>query len=208
MAHFADCRVIECLCDLRRYKQILWILIGILVIEGVGMSLSQSLMLSGDMIHVLIDTIPIVIALLIAGLMRKKRFETAQRFDRMGGFISGSLLVGMSILIGIKAYGRIKNPEEIAGLPLLVASIAGAIGNAWQHKIARDFVNHSHSHKGMMLHILSDFWQSITIIIGAIVVLLTGWTLIDTILSGVIALSFCIYGAHLMYQTYSNQPHS
>jgi cobalt-zinc-cadmium efflux system protein len=87
-----------------------------------------------------------------------------------------------------EAYQRILNPQPVAGTLMLIVAVIGLIVNIVG---ALFLVKHHETNlniRGAFLHIIGDAISSVGVIIGGIVILYTGWYLIDPILSILIAL--------------------
>jgi cobalt-zinc-cadmium efflux system protein len=99
------------------------------------------------------------------------------------------------VLIVREAIGRLLHPTEVQGGAVLVVGIAGLIVNvvsAWYlHSQGGDSVNV----RGAFLHLAADALGSVAAIGSAVVILWTGWTPIDPILSFLI-------GALIVYSTW------
>jgi cobalt-zinc-cadmium efflux system protein len=103
----------------------------------------------------------------------------------------------VAIWIITEAIARLRSPIEVLGGPmLLVASLGLAINIAAYlilHGASRDNLNI----KGALLHVLGDLLGSAAAILAAIIILLTGWTPIDPILSVLVAI-LILRGAWLL----------
>jgi cobalt-zinc-cadmium efflux system protein len=169
-----------------------------MVAELVGGLLSNSLALLSDAGHMLTDNL----ALLLSFFAMK--FATMPATDRrtfgfyrleiLAALINGIILVLISLYIIYEAYVRILHPQPVQGTLMLVIAIIGLVANIVGMLV---LTKHSHSNlniRGAYLHIIGDALSSVGVVVGGIVILLTGWYLIDPILS--ILISFVIiYGA-------------
>jgi len=169
-----------------------------MVAELVGGLLSNSLALLSDAGHMLTDNL----ALLLSFFAMK--FATMPATDRrtfgfyrleiLAALINGVILVLISFYIIYAAYLRILHPQPVQGMLMLVVAIIGLIANIIGALV---LTKHSHSNlniRGAYLHIIGDALSSVGVVVGGVVILQTGWYLIDPILS--ILISFVIiYGA-------------
>jgi cobalt-zinc-cadmium efflux system protein len=116
------------------------------------------------------------------------------RLEILAALVNGVTLVLISLYIIYEAYLRILHPQPVQGTLMLVVASIGLIAN-----IAGAAVLMKHRHTnlnihGAFLHILGDAAVSVCVIIGGIVIVYTGWYLIDPILSMLIS-CVIIYGA-------------
>lgn len=86
-----------------------------------------------------------------------------------------------------EAVLRFMNPPPVLGGPMLVVAVLGLLVN-----IAGFFVLHggdrsSLNMRGALLHVIGDMLGSAAAIVAALVILATGWTPIDPILSVLVA---------------------
>jgi cobalt-zinc-cadmium efflux system protein len=116
------------------------------------------------------------------------------RLEILAALINGIILVLISIYIVFEAYLRIRHPQPVAGGLMLVVAVIGLIANVIGAAV---LTKHSHENlniRGAYLHILGDALSSLGVVVGGIVILSTGWYLIDPLLSILISL-IIIYGA-------------
>jgi cobalt-zinc-cadmium efflux system protein len=160
--------------------------------EIVGGVLSNSLALLSDAGHMFTDTLALALsffAMKFAGMpaTEKKTFGF-YRLEILAALLNGITLVLISLYIMYEAYQRILNPQPVAGTLMLIVAIIGLIVNIVG---ALFLVKHHETNlniRGAFLHIIGDAISSVGVIIGGIVILHTGWYLIDPILSILIAL--------------------
>lgn len=185
--HFKGCNTpTDCWCEVKRYYLIFGIAAIILIAEIVGGIASQSLALLADAGHVLTDTVAILVAIIVGYCVKRGNKEEKTR--RIGGYINTLLLGGVAIWIAVEAVRRLKQPEEIVSWMMLSIAVLGTIGNLVQHKIIGYSDDEHVTHESMRLHILSDLIQSLGVVFGGMLIWITGWILIDPIISMIIAL--------------------
>lgn len=167
--------------------------LGIAAAEVVGGLISGYLALLADAVHNLSDVAALGLAWLgVKGSQKpatKKSTYGYKRVEVMTAFISAVSLVVIAIFILREAYLRLLQPQAITE-PAIFLSVAviGLIGN-----IVSIYFLHSEKEKSLnmktaFLHMSYDAVSSVVVIAGGIVILLTGWYVIDVILSTVIAL--------------------
>src|SRR5215216_4089215 len=108
--------------------------VAVLVAEGVGGWLSNSLALFADAGHVLTDAGALGLSLFVAWLARQPG-STAKtygylRWEILAALINGATLLGISLWIVVEAVIRFRHPEEIGGVTMFVAASIGLVVNA------------------------------------------------------------------------------
>jgi len=169
-----------------------------MVAEVIGGLLSNSLALLSDAGHMLTDNLALLLsffALTFASLPATDRKTFGfYRLEILAAFVNGIVLVLISLYIMYQAYLRMIHPQPVQGMLMLVIALIGLVANI----IGALFLfKHSHSSlniRGAYLHIVGDALSSVGVVIGGVIILYTGWYLIDPILSIMIALVI-IYGA-------------
>jgi cobalt-zinc-cadmium efflux system protein len=164
----------------------LLISLTILIAEVIGGILSGSLALLSDAGHVFTDSLALSMSLIAAVISRKPSDARAtfgyQRIGLLAAIINGISLIGISVYIFIESYYRFSSPREInSGLMLWIAT-AGLIGN-----VVMAFVlskgHHDLNIKSAWLHILGDLIASVGVIIAAVIIFFTGFTIADPLAS-------------------------
>jgi cobalt-zinc-cadmium efflux system protein len=163
---------------------------AIAVAEVVGGLMSGSLALLADAGHMLFDLLALAVAL--AAIIMGERPADAthtwgyKRVEVLGALINSLALVGISVGIAYEAVSRWLTPEPLqVGTMLAVASV-GLVANL----VSLMILGTSHTNlgvRGALLHVLGDTLSSVGVIIGGIVILYTGYTRIDALLSAMIA---------------------
>mgnify|MGYP001480855623 FL=1 len=173
----------------------LWIVLGLtatfMVAEVVGGILSNSLALLADSGHMLADVGALALSLVAMRLMRRppspERTFGYVRMEILAALANGATLLVISGWIVWEAWERLAAPPEVDG-PLMmgvagVGLIVNLVGAAMLHTHAHENLNI----RGAYLHVLGDLLGSIGAIGAGALILLTGWTPIDAIISIVIA---------------------
>lgn len=161
-----------------------------LLVEIVGGIVSGSLALLADAGHMFTDAGGLALAWFAAGLaLRPADRLRSYGFDRFAvlvAFGNGLSLFGIAGLIIFEAIQRLMLPAEVMGLPMLVIAATGLAVN-----IIAFFILHggpaSLNMRGAVLHVVGDMLGSAAAIVAALVILATGWTMIDPILSVLVA---------------------
>jgi cobalt-zinc-cadmium efflux system protein len=185
-------------------RRVLWALLLTVIfmaVEVAGGLLSGSLALLADAGHMLTDAAALGLAWHAFRVSRRPatpaRSYGHARFQVLAALINGTALFVVAFWIITEAIARLRHPIEVLGGPmLLVASLGLAVNIAAYlilHGASRDNLNI----KGALLHVMGDLLGSAAAILAAGVILLTGWTPIDPILSVLVAL-LILRGAWLL----------
>ena len=168
------------------------VLIGVFMLaEVAGGILSGSLALLADAGHMLTDFASLVLAWLAFRLARRPADERrTYGFDRaqvLIAFVNGLSLFVICVWIAWEAVHRLSQPEPILGGLMLVVAVMGLVVNIAAFFALNGADRDNMNVRGAMLHVLGDLLGSVAAIGGAIVIIATGWTPIDPILSILVA---------------------
>lgn len=175
----------------RRLGWALCITATFMCVEVIGGLLSGSLALLADAGHMLTDTAALVLAWIAARLASRpadsRRSYGFHRAQVLAAFVNALALFAVVAWIVVEAVQRLLEPRPIEGETMLGVAIAGMIANIavymTLHRGAEDNLNVS----AARLHVLGDLLGSIGACVAALVILGTGWTPIDPILSVFVA---------------------
>lgn len=179
-----------------KHEKPLWIAFGLtavfLVAEVVGGILTNSLALLSDAAHMATDVIALAISLVAVRLSRKppdaKRTYGYARMEAIGALINGALLFVVAFYILWEAVGRFREPPEVASTGMLVIAALGLAVNLISMRLLKAGSGQSLNVKGAYLEVWADMLGSVGVIVAAIVIKLTGWTVVDPILAVLIGL--------------------
>lgn len=166
--------------------------------EAIGGLLSNSLALLSDAGHMFTDNLALLLsffAMKFASMPATDRKTFGfYRLEILAAFVNGIVLVLISFYIMYEAYFRIMHPQPVAGKLMLVIAAIGLVANIIGAVVLNKHSTSSLNIRGAYLHILGDALSSVGVVIGGLIILYTGWYLVDPILS--IMISFVIiYGA-------------
>lgn len=171
-------------------RRVLWALLltgGFMVAEVAGGLLSGSLALLADAGHMLTDTA--ALALSLAAFRASRRPETVShsygqhRFQVLAAFLNGAALIAIAVWIAFEAVERLLQPVPVLGGTMLVVAGLGLAVNLVAFLILHGGDRDNLNMRGAALHVLGDLLGSVAAIAAAIIILFTGWTPIDPILS-------------------------
>jgi cobalt-zinc-cadmium efflux system protein len=161
------------------------------VVEVAGGLLTGSLALVADAGHMLSDTFAIGLALGALTLARRpstpRRSFGFRRAEILAAFVNGLLLVLVSGWIVWEAIQRIHDRPEVLGGWMLVVALAGLLVNAVAAAILVRSGRESLNVEAALRHVLADLLGSAGVLVAALVIVVTGWTLVDPLVSLAIA---------------------
>ncbi|PZQ51710.1 MAG: cation transporter [Rhodovulum sulfidophilum] len=164
---------------------------GFLVIEALGGWISGSLALIADAGHMLTDFAALVMAW--AAIRMARRPPDARRtygFDRvavLAAFVNGLALFLIAIWIAFEAWDRIAAPAPVEGGLMLTVATLGLVVNIVAFRILTRGERANLNMRAAILHVAGDLLGSVAAIVAALVILASGWTPIDPILSVLVA---------------------
>jgi cobalt-zinc-cadmium efflux system protein len=159
-----------------------------MVIEVIGGLVSGSLALLADAGHMLTDAAALLFALLAVHFSHKPASKGRTfgwlRLTTLAAFVNALALLGITALIVWEAFQRFYHPQPVAGVTMMVVAVAGLIANILAFWILhRGSAEKNLNVRAAALHVLGDLLGSVGAIVAALVILWSGWTPIDPILS-------------------------
>ena len=162
-----------------------------MVVEIVGGIISGSLALLADAGHMLTDTMALALAAMAFHVSKRppdgKLTFGYQRFQILAAFVNGLSLLAIVGWILVEAVNRFINPNEILAETMLIVAAAGLVVNLVSFAVLHTGDQENLNIRGAALHVAGDLLGSVAAIVAAIVILYTGWVLIDPILSIAVA---------------------
>lgn len=184
---------------------------GFMFVEAIGGVISGSLALLADAAHMLTDSASLALAWVGYWFATKKPDEKHSfgysRVRVLAAFTNGIVLVALACWILMEGVFRLFDPPAVVSSTMLVISIGGFIVN-----LAAAYVLHGGSENdinlsGAYLHVLGDLLGSVAAIAAALAIFLTGWMIVDPLLSMLVALiilyagsKFTMRAAHILIQ--------
>lgn len=180
------------------------ILAVFLVVEFVGGLLTNSLALLSDAAHLLTDVAAVALALVAQRLgavpPSAKRSFGYRRLEIVAALINGLTLWVVAVFICIEAVERIYDEPEIRGGLMVGIATAGFAAQALAAFVLSRASRESLNVKGAYVHALTDALQSLGVIAAGVVIIFTGFTPIDPIVSVLIALLIVWSGGRIVVE--------
>lgn len=176
-----------------RMRVALAINLAMLVAAVAGGLLWNSLALLADAGHVLSDLGSIVLGLVAATLASRatgpRRTFGLQRSEVLAALANGIVLVAVAVLIVVAAVGRLGDEPDIAGAGVLAVGLLGLAGNAAATWVLATGDRADLNLEAVLRHSFADALGSLAVVVAGAVILITGWTPVDAIVSlGIAAL--------------------
>jgi cobalt-zinc-cadmium efflux system protein len=187
-----------------KLKLVLFLTTIFMFVEIAGGIFTKSISLSADAIHMFIDVSAISISL-FAIWIGDKNFSIRKTFgfyraEILAVLTNSILLFFLSSLIIYKAYNRFFNQVEIITIPMLFIAFIGLLINLIGIKLLKEPSKRSLNVKSAYTEVLVDAISSIGVIISAILIILTGVYIIDSLIGFLIGLFIIIRGWKLFSQ--------
>jgi len=160
---------------------------SIFLLEVAGGLLTNSLALLSDSLHVLTDLASLLLAYFSIHVARReanKKFTFGYyRAEIISAAVNGALLIFIALYIFYNAYLRFLRPVSIRSGEMLVISTIGLAANAYVAVRMQSSIKGNLDVRGAYIHVLSDTLSSIGVVIGGVIIAMTGITLVDPIIS-------------------------
>lgn len=175
-------------------KRALWLVLALtgtyMVAEVVGGLITGSLALLADAAHMLPDNIALALALFAFWLSAKPATPNKsfgyKRAEILAALFNGITIVAISLWIFYEAYQRLQDPPEILGGWLMVVAVVGLLVNLAGMFILTRSAGENLNMQGALRHVVADLLGSVGVIVAAVVILLTGWSYADPLVSAFI----------------------
>jgi cobalt-zinc-cadmium efflux system protein len=175
----------------------------ILVVELIGGYISHSLALLSDAGHVLTDIAAIGLSWYAMNQSKKPASEKFtygyHRSGILAAFINAMSLIVIAVVILYEAVDRFQNPQPVGSTWMFISASVGLVMNLYLGLglSKEDNINV----KSAVLHMIGDAVASAGVIIGGIIILFTGWYIVDPVLSVLIAFLIAFGAWKIVKQT-------
>lgn len=168
----------------------LMLTLGFAFVEAVAGWWSGSLALLADAGHMLTDSTALGLAAVAAWLARRppsaRHTYGLVRAEVLAALVNGLFMLGLITYIAVEAVERFGRPRDIHGEAVIVVAVIGLLVNllvAWRLSRGQRDLNT----RAALLHVIGDLLGSVAAITAGAVILTTGWTPIDPLLSLLVA---------------------
>lgn len=166
------------------------------IFEFIGGIVTNSVAIISDAIHDVGDSLSIGISYFLEKKSKQKPDDKYTygylRYSVLGSLLTTIILILGSVFVIVNAINRITNPVQINYNGMIVFAVVGVIVNflaAYKTKNGTSL-----NQKAVNLHMLEDVLGWLVVLIGAIIMRITDFSIIDPILSILVAI-FILVGA-------------
>jgi cobalt-zinc-cadmium efflux system protein len=160
-------------------------------VEVAGGLIAGSLALVADAGHMLSDFASLVLAWVGFRIARRpadaRRTFGFRRFSVLAAFVNGLALIAVAVWIMFEAAMRIASPSDVMALPMLGVASVGLAVNIIAFLVLHGAGKDNLNMRGALAHVVGDLLGSVAAIAAALIIMWTGWTAADPILSVLVA---------------------
>jgi cobalt-zinc-cadmium efflux system protein len=185
-----------------RLKVVLVLTAAFMVVEALGGWLANSLALLADAGHMLSDVMAIGLALFAAWMAQRPATPAKTygylRIEILTALVNGTVLFGLSGFIVWEAVRRFAAPPMVEPRILFGVGALGLLANVVALRLLHAGHKHSLNVRGAYLHVAGDLMGSVGAMGAGGIILLTGWTVVDPLISVLVALLIVWSGGRLV----------
>lgn len=167
---------------------------GFAIFEFIGGSITNSVAIISDSIHDMGDALSIGVSFFLERKSKKNPDDKYTygyvRYSVIGSLITTCILLVGSILVIYNAIKRLFNPVIINYNGMIILAVIGVIVNFIAAYYTKE--GNSLNQKSVNLHMLEDVFGWFVVLIGAIIMRFTDISILDSILSILVALFILI----------------
>jgi len=183
--------------DRSRLRWCVGLTASILVLELVGGIVAHSLALLSDSGHMMTDLLALLLSLLAINVAARPATDSKtygyHRLEILAALFNGTLLAVLSLYLFYEAFRRFMSPRPVATGIMLAVAVVGLLANLAGIALLSPSRRNLNI-RGALLHVMGDALSSVGVILGAVVMRLTGWYRADSLISMAIGVVI-LYGA-------------
>lgn len=169
----------------------LWAALGItaaiLVAQVVGGVISGSLALLADAGHMLSDIGALGVALFALWMASRpappEKTFGYHRMEILSALFNSVLLIVLALFVFYAAWDRLQTVPEVHTRPMLIVAGVGFLANLVAVYILAGRAGGSLNVRGALAHLLGDAASSLGVILGGVLMAVTGWYRVDALIS-------------------------
>ena len=158
-----------------------------LIAELIGSFVFNSLALLSDAAHMFTDSAALAIALAAVKIGQRPADDARtfgyRRFEILAAAFNALLLFVVAAYVLYEGIKRFFEPTEVQSTGMLVIASIGLVVNILAMKLLSAGKDQSLNVKGAYLEVWADMLGSIGVIIGAVVIMFTGWQWVDPLVA-------------------------
>jgi cobalt-zinc-cadmium efflux system protein len=160
---------------------------GFMAVEAIGGWLVGSLALIADAGHMLSDVVALGLSWAAFRMSRRQADPRHSfgyhRLQVLAALVNGLALLALAVWISFEAVGRFRTPVDVQSVPMLAVAAVGLAVNLVVFRLLHGGDSDNLNMQGAAMHVLGDLFGSIGAIAAALIIMTTGWTQADPILS-------------------------
>lgn len=188
--------------QVHRLRVVLTLTATFMVVEALGGWLANSLALLADAGHMLSDVMALVLALFAAWIAQRPATAAKTygylRIEILAALMNGAALFVLAGFIVWEAIRRVAAPPAVEPRILFGIGTIGLLVNLVALRLLHEGHRHSLNVRGAYLHVAGDLLGSVGAMGAGAIILLSGWTLADPIVSILVALLIVWSAARLV----------
>ncbi|RFU83159.1 cation transporter [Streptomyces triticagri] len=188
-----------------RLRAALGITLGVMVVQIVGGLMADSLALVADAAHMATDAVGLAMALFAIHFAGRPATDNRTfgyaRAEILAALANCLLLLGVGGYVLYEAIERFITPAQTDGPLAMLFGAIGLVANIASLSLLMRGQKESLNLRGAFLEVLADALGSATVIVAALVIMLTGWQAADPIASLVIGLMIVPRTVRLLRET-------
>lgn len=170
----------------------LFITLGFVIIEAAAGIIANSLALLTDAVHNLTDVIALALSWWAIQLtLRPAHSGKTYGYHRAGILIAlfnSTTLALIALGIFYEAYQRLLSPPAVAGGLMTVVAALAFIVNLGTALLVKPGSDHDLNQRSAFIHLAGDALSTLGALVAGILIMLTGWTILDPLVSVLIGL--------------------
>jgi cobalt-zinc-cadmium efflux system protein len=155
------------------------------VVEALGGYLAHSIALVAEAAHMLADSAALFLAIFAVRVARRpadsRRTFGHRRYQPLAAFVNGQALLLLTLWVVYEAIVRLMHPPQVEGRLMLIIAVIGGVANI-AACVALSGAR-SLNERGARAHVLSDLLGSVAASVAALVIIFSGRTAADPLLS-------------------------
>jgi cobalt-zinc-cadmium efflux system protein len=163
----------------------------VIVVELVGAGVSGSLALLADAGHMVTDAAAVALALSASYVATlpptSRRTFGFHRAEILAALVNAVVLLGVCGYLAVEGVRRLVDPAEVETGPMLVFALVGLAANGVSLALLARRRDESLNMRGAYLEVLGDLFGSALVVVAAVVIMTTGFTRADPVVSLLIA---------------------
>ena len=191
--------------NISKKKALMWsIVINIIAmaIEFYYAEITQSVMLFSDGIHMLSHVASLLVS--YVAILYASKHKNGEYYENMAAFVNGIGLLVFTFYIFREAYIHYINPDQILLGTAMYTAIFGLAVNLLTALILSWSGVEDINTRSAFLHMLSDTFSSVSIIVGIGIIYYTNWIWIDALLSCIVGIVVGKWSVGLIKESYMN----